>query len=94
MKRKCSESGTNIWNFLCWKLNGESPLFSQICAKNRLEICGNLSNKNIRIIMCKTIASPMLHYVTSRALLLIYETRHFENLLELHISTAKTERDR
>jgi len=44
--------------------------------------------------MCKTIALPMLRYVTSRALLLIYITRHYENSLELHRSTAKRESDR
>ena len=54
--------------FLYWKLTGESPLFSQKCAKNRLEIC------LARIIMCKTIASPTLRCVMSRALLLIYIT--------------------
>ena len=60
-----------IYGIFALKLTGESPLFFQKCAKigrKFATIC------LAQIIMCKTIASPTLRYVTSQVLLLIYIT--------------------
>jgi len=35
-----------IYGIFALKLTGESPLFFQKCAKNRPEICDNLSSAN------------------------------------------------